>query len=233
MPPAAHDVAADLTPVALADESGWLAWFTFGDRLRPSARALVDGLREMGISLSMISGDRQATVEHVARQLGITDCAGEASPEDKRALIAALQRSGAVVAMVGDGINDAPSLAQADVSISLGQAAALTQWTAAVVVLGDDLRRVGDAIATSRKTYRIMRENLAWAFAYNLVAIPLAAAGQLTPLIAAIGMSASSLIVVGNALRLLRVGKVEEEAVADQAPQDAAQWPLASGAHGG
>ncbi len=206
LPAAAATVAADAMPVALADESGWLAWFVFGDAVRPSAAPAVAALREMGVALSLVSGDRPETVAEVARALGIDDFLGGATPEDKRAFIACRQGEGAVVAMVGDGINDAPALAQADVSLSLGSAAALTQWTAAVVVLGDDLARVTGAVGIARRAYRIMRENLAWAFAYNIVAIPLAATGHLTPLAAAIGMSASSLLVVGNAMRLLRAG---------------------------
>jgi P-type Cu2+ transporter len=210
LPSLARETAADRTQVALADASGWLAWFVFGDALRPSAAATVEKLREMGISISLVSGDRSATVQHVARELGIADWVAAAAPEDKRAFIASRQREGKVVAMVGDGINDAASLAQADVSLSLGDAATLTQRTAAVVVLGGDLRRVAVAIDAGRRAYRVVRQNLAWAFVYNLVAIPLAATGQLTPLIAAFGMAASSLIVVGNALRLLRPAREPE-----------------------
>src|SRR5205823_7799633 len=115
-----------------------------------------------------------------------------------------LQRDGACVMMVGDGINDAPSLAQADVSLSLGSAATLTQWTAGVVVLGDDVERIADALMQAHRTMGVIRMNVGWAFAYNLAAIPLAAFGYLSPIIAALGMSLSSMLVVGNALRLLQ-----------------------------
>ena len=204
LPPAAEHIEAAHTAVALADDRGWLAWMTFGDTLRPSARGLVDGLRGRGIKVSLVSGDRAATVQHVAEKVGIGDWRGNATPEDKRAFIRSLQAEGRIVAMVGDGVNDAPSLAQADVSLTLGSAATLTQWTADVVILGDDLERIGAAIETARRTFRVIRQNLAWALGYNAVAIPLAAAGYVSPLAASLGMSVSSLIVVGNALRLAR-----------------------------
>ena len=113
--------------------------------------------------------------------------------------------------MIGDGINAAPSLAQADVSLSLGSASALTQWTADIVVLGEDLRAIGVAIKAARRSFRVIRQNLAWAFVYNVVAIPLAATGHLTPLAAALGMSASSILVVANAWRLTRLASPREE----------------------
>jgi Cu2+-exporting ATPase len=204
LPPAAEQIEVEHTAVALADEQGWLAWMTFGDTLRPSARVLVDLLRNLGIEVSLVSGDRTATARHVAQTVGIDRFRGDATPDDKCAFIRALQAGGATVAMVGDGVNDAPSLAQADVSLTLGSAATLTQWTADVVVLGNDLGRVGTAIDTARRTFRIIRQNLAWAVAYNAIAIPLAAAGYVSPLAASVGMSISSLMVVGNALRLAR-----------------------------
>ena len=200
----AHAIASDAIAVALGDEAGGLALLSFSDTLRPGAKALVVRLQEMGIDVSLLSGDRDETVRNVAQAVGIANYRGKARPDDKRAHIAEMQRDGAIVAMVGDGVNDAPSLAQANVSLSLGSAATLTQWTADVVVLGDDLPRIAEAIARARQAFRIIRQNLVWAFGYNLVAIPLAATGHLTPLVAALGMSASSLLVVANALRLLR-----------------------------
>jgi Cu2+-exporting ATPase len=194
-------------PVALGDESGWIAWFTFGETLRAGAGEFVAALRGMGIAVSLVSGDRLASVGHIARAAGIDRWEGEAAPEAKRAYVAAAQRAGGVVAMIGDGINDAPSLAQADVSLSLGSATALTQWTADIVVLGDDLRDLGVAFGAARRTFRVIRQNLTWALAYNAIAIPLAATGHLTPLVAAVGMSASSILVVANASRLARIGE--------------------------
>ncbi len=211
LPAVANALAADAIPIALGDQSGWIAWFTFGDTLRPGATELIGALRATGIAVSLVSGDRRATVEHVARCVGIDAWQAGAAPETKRAFVAARQREGRVVAMIGDGINDAPSLAQADVSLSLGSASALTQWTADIVVLGEDLRAIGVAIKAARRSFRVIRQNLAWAFVYNVVAIPLAATGHLTPLAAALGMSASSILVVANAWRLTRLASPREE----------------------
>jgi Cu2+-exporting ATPase len=211
LPAVANALAADTIPVALADQSGWIAWFTFGDSLRPGAAEFIATLRAMGIAVSLVSGDRRATVEHVARCVGIDTWQADAAPEAKRAFVAARQRERRVVAMIGDGINDAPSLAQADVSLSLGSASALTQWTADIVVLGEDLRAIGVAIKAARRSFRVIRQNLAWAFVYNAIAIPLAATGHLTPLAAALGMSASSILVVANAWRLTRLANSREE----------------------
>lgn len=207
VPALAESIAPDAITVALGDDSGWIAWFTFADVIRPGAAALVAELQEMGIEVSLLSGDRTATVARVAQSIGIMKFRGDARPAAKLAEVAALQRAGAVVAMVGDGINDAPSLARADVSLSFGSAATLTQWTADVILADDDLRGVAESIARARQTLRVIRQNLGWAFGYNLVAIPLAATGQLTPLAAALGMSLSSLFVVANALRLAHIPK--------------------------
>jgi Cu2+-exporting ATPase len=210
MPAEAWEIAPDATPVALADAHGWLATFTLSDTLKPGVPALIARLKRLGVQIFLLSGDRGETARHVAQAAGIAQARGDATPDDKRAYIAALQREGSVVAMVGDGVNDAPSLARANVSISLGSAAALTQWTADIVVLGEDVERIADAIAEARRTFRVIVQNLVWAFAYNVVAIPLAATGHLTPLAAALGMSVSSLLVVGNALRLSRTGRISE-----------------------
>jgi len=188
----------------LGDAHGWHALFTFSDELRPGAATLVAQLRVLGITPVLLSGDRPASVDAVARTLGLSDAHGNLTPDDKRAAIARLQEKGAVVAMVGDGINDAPALAQAQVSISLGTATPLAQHTADVVILSDRVERAALALREARRTLAVIRENLAWAAAYNAVAIPAAAFGFVTPVVAAIGMSVSSLVVVANALRLTR-----------------------------
>jgi Cu2+-exporting ATPase len=196
--------ADDVSVAALGDESGWLALFTFGDALRPGARQLVRDLRARGLEVSVLSGDRPHHVEHVARELGIDVVRAAATPEAKVEFVRGLQSGGAVVAMVGDGVNDAPVLAQAQVSIAMGGGAELAQVNADLVLLSEGLNGVGQAFSTAAKGLRIVRQNLAWAIVYNAVAVPLALAGWLTPLVAAAGMSASSLLVVLNALRLLR-----------------------------
>ena len=192
------------TLVGLGDARGWHAVFAFADTLRPGARELVARLRALSVTPLVLSGDRPESVLAVAQALSIADARGALLPGDKRDAIAALQAQGARVAMAGDGINDAPALAQAQVSLALGSGAPLAQWTADLVILSDRIERVADALATARRTFAVIRQNLAWAIAYNVVAIPAAAFGFVTPLLAAAGMSASSLAVVVNALRLTR-----------------------------
>jgi len=214
--------AAAETIAVLARDSGCLASLRFGDALRPSAPSLVASLRSMGVAVSLVSGDRESTVTQIAQAAGIDDKHAAATPEAKRAFVAALQARGAVVAMIGDGVNDAPGLARADVSIALGNAAALTQWTADAVVIGGDLARVAFAFRAARRTFRVIRQNLGWALVYNVVAIPLAVSDHLSPLAAAVGMSVSSLVVVGNAWRLSRMSRIEP-AEAPPSTTDA-QW---------
>ncbi len=154
------------TPTAVSRCSRWAT------RCGPARASSSPRLRRLGITPVLLSGDRAATVAAAAATLGIADARGEMGPEDKRAAIVALQRGGAVVAMAGDGINDAPALAQAQVSVSLKSATPLAQWTADVVVLSDELPRIADAIAHARRTFRVIRQNLGWAFVYNAIAIP-------------------------------------------------------------
>ena len=198
-------IAAAATLIALADTHGVLALFALADSVRPGAQQMVADLARLGIEPVVLSGDRSAAVQESAHALGIVDARGDMTPEDKRAAVAALQAQGAIVAMAGDGINDAPPLAQAQVSISLGSATPLAQWTADLVVLSDELPRITEAIAHARRTLAVVRQNLGWAFVYNAIAIPAAACGFVSPLAAALGMSASSLVVVGNALRVARI----------------------------
>jgi len=193
--------AAGATQVALGSAAGIVAVFALEDALRTGAREAVEALQSLGVTVLLRSGDTRDAAQSLASMVGIADAQGQVTPEDKVAEIARLQAEGARVAMVGDGLNDTPALALADVSISLGDAAPLAQTTADVVILSNAPGRIAEAIVHARRTRRVIVQNLGWALAYNLVAIPAAAAGLVTPLFAAIGMSVSSLVVVGNALR--------------------------------
>jgi Cu2+-exporting ATPase len=188
--------------VMLGSEQGFLAHFEFGDRLRDGAVETVARLKALGVEVELLSGDQQAAVQRVARELGIRRYQARCLPQDKLRRIQALQRSGAVVAMVGDGVNDAPVLAGAQVSLAMGGGTQLAHASADMILLSEQLPHLADALRTSRRTLAVVRQNLAWALMYNLVALPLAAAGWVAPWLAAIGMSSSSLVVVLNALRL-------------------------------
>lgn len=197
-----HDGAS---PVWLGDEGGLLAVFVLSDTERPQAADLLARLRALGLRCHLVSGDSQPTVRWWARHFGIEAAHGRVSPEGKRDYVSALQRDGAVVLAIGDGINDAPVLAQAQVSIALGSGAPLAQVGADAVLTHDGIADVATALAIARRTRAVIRQNLGWAFAYNVVAIPLAASGHVTAWMAGLGMSLSSLLVVANAWRLLRV----------------------------
>jgi len=197
-------VGAGDTVVALGNDEGWQAFFRLSDRLRPEASAMSATLSAAGVKLSIFSGDAPAAAGRIGAALGIADARGGLSPEDKHAALKALQEAGETIAMVGDGVNDAPVLAQAQVSIAMGGGADLARANADIVLLGNDLQALPEGLALARRTLRIVKQNLVWAFAYNFLAIPLAMAGWVSPWMAGIGMSASSLLVVLNALRLQR-----------------------------
>ena len=197
-------LAAGDSVVALADDAGWLALFRLTDTAREGAAAAIAGLKAMGIRIAVFSGDSQGAVARIAADLGIDDARGGMMPEHKHQAIKALQDAGATVAMVGDGVNDAPVLAQAHVSIAMGGGTDLARSQGDVVLLSNDLTHLADGVAMARRTLAIIRQNLVWAFVYNITAVPLAMAGWITPWLAGIGMSASSLLVVLNALRLQR-----------------------------
>lgn len=190
------------TAVYLGNEQGWLAQFILSDELRPEAAAVVAQLQAMGIEVELLSGDQPREVARIAAQAGIRHWHGGQRPADKLARIRELQDQGLVVAMVGDGVNDAPVLAGAQVSIAMGGGTQLAQTSADMVLFSEQLTHLGEAAELARKTLNIIRQNLAWAVAYNLIALPLASVGWVAPWMAALGMSASSLVVVANALRL-------------------------------
>jgi Cu+-exporting ATPase len=177
----------------------------FGDSLRKGVREMVQGLQARGISTWLVSGDSRETTLAVAGQCGIPQFRGEALPQEKVGLIKFLQEKGRRVGMVGDGINDAPALAQADVGIALGTGTNILQEASDLTFLASDPTRVADAIELSALTVRTIRQNLFFAFLYNSIGIPLAIFGWLNPLIAVLAMFASSLTVIGNALRISKV----------------------------
>jgi Cu2+-exporting ATPase len=198
----AAKVGAGDTVIALGNAQGWQAFFRLVDAVRDEAAGMAAAFRAAGLQLAIFSGDTPEAAQQVASRLAIVDVRGGMSPEDKHAALKAMQEGGAVVAMAGDGVNDAPVLAQAQVSIAMGGGADLARANADIVLLGNDLMALVEGMRIARRTLRIVRQNLLWAFSYNIIAIPLAMAGWVTPWMAGIGMSASSLFVVLNALRL-------------------------------
>ena len=186
----------------LATADQWLACFSLDDQPGSDARATIEALESRGIRTLLLSGDRSEHVQQIARAVGISTAIGRASPEDKLATIRKLADEGHNIMMVGDGLNDLPSMAGARVSVAMGSAADLTQLQADAVLLGGQLAPLADALETSHATRRVIRQNMGWALGYNLLALPLAAAGMVAPWLAAIGMSVSSLVVVLNALRI-------------------------------
>jgi len=174
----------------------------FGDRIRPEAAGLCDALRRRRIRTLLLSGDSSATTCNIAEAIGADHWVAEATPDRKIAIIRELQQEGAIVAMIGDGVNDAPSLAQADLGIALGSGADIALQAAPLVLMNNSLAAVIDTLDLGRRTFRIVRQNLFWAFAYNSIGITLAMAGVLNPIMAAGAMVLSSLSVIGNSRRL-------------------------------
>ena len=202
---------ADCLPTAargpvshLADEQGWLATFVFLEDLRDDARAAVQALMADGVQVQLLSGDAPAAAQALGRMAGIEQVRGGCSPSDKLEAMQREQQAGRTVAMVGDGLNDGPVLAGAHVSFAFGRAVPLARAQSDFVVLGERLMAIADTRARSRETMRIVRQNLAWAGAYNVVGVPLAMIGWMPPWAAGLGMAASSLLVVANAMRLAR-----------------------------
>ncbi|MCC7428321.1 MAG: copper-translocating P-type ATPase [Alphaproteobacteria bacterium] len=183
-----------------------LGLIALADRLRPETKEAIGAVRALGLAPIMLTGDTARTAARIAEEAGISEVIAEVSPEGKAAAIAELHAKGRTVAMVGDGINDAPALAAADLGIAMGGGTDVAMATAGVTLMRGDPRLVPGAVAIARATLRTIRQNLVWAFAYNVVAIPLAALGYLSPVIAGAAMAMSSVSVVLNALRLRHFG---------------------------
>ncbi len=227
--------AAGKTPILIAIDRQLAGLAAVADVLKPGAAASVAQFHAMGIETVMITGDNRRTAEAVARQLGIDRVFAEVLPEHKAAQIADLQTGGKRVAMVGDGVNDAPALAQADIGIAIGAGTDVAIETADVVLMKSDPRDIQRAMRLSRETVRKMKQNLGWASIYNILAIPIAAGAlypayglKLPPEASALLMSFSSVIVALNAVSLKRVGPALENVSSQSTPSVAAPRPIRS-----
>jgi Cu+-exporting ATPase len=192
------------THIWLADETTLLARFSLADRLRPSSQAAVARLQSLGIRAIMLTGDQEAAAEAIAREAGLAEWRARVKPQAKAAAVTALKTEGQVVGMAGDGVNDAPALASADVSFGMAAGSDIALEAADITLMRSDLGGVADAVALSRAVMRKIRQNLFFAFFYNVLALPLAAAGMLNPVIAGAAMALSSVSVVSNSLLLKR-----------------------------
>jgi len=198
-----------------------LGLLAFGDSVKPTAREAVAHLQRLGVKTAMVTGDNAGSAHAVARELGIQTVHAQVLPSDKAGVVQSLRAAGEVVAMVGDGINDAPALAAADVGIAMSTGTDVAMETAGITLMRGDVRLVGDAIDISRRTYSKIRQGLFWAFAYNVLGIPLAALGLLSPVVAGAAMAFSSVSVVLNALLLRRWHARGESPAAALVPEPA------------
>jgi Cu+-exporting ATPase len=190
------------TAIAAGWDGDVVAVLVVADTVKPSSAEAVASLKRLGLRPVLLTGDNETTARAVAAEVGIDEVIAEVLPSDKVEVVRRLQAEGRVVAMVGDGVNDAPALAQADLGLSIGTGTDVAIEASDLTLVSGDLRAAADAIRLSRATLRTIKQNLAWAFGYNVAAIPLAAVGLLNPVIAGAAMALSSVSVVGNALRL-------------------------------
>ena len=196
----AHDSFASIIYLAIEDKlKGYL---TVSDSIKENAKAIVNEIKAKGIETVLLSGDNFNVAKNVSQLIGIDKFEAEVLPANKSSVVQKFQREGKKVVMVGDGINDAPALAQSDVGIAIGTGTDVAVESADVVLMNGDLKGITNSLKLSEQTIRVIKQNLFWAFIYNIIGIPLAALGMLNPMFAAMAMSFSSVSVVSNSLRL-------------------------------
>jgi Cu+-exporting ATPase len=208
------------TTMIVMVDGGVVGLLAVADTVKPSAKPLVDTLKKMGVRVIMLTGDNERTASAIAKRIGIDEYMAEVLPQQKEAIIESLQKEGRVVAMVGDGINDAPALAKADIGIAIGGGTDIAKETGGIVLIRDDLLSVATAIRLSKKTLSKIKQNLFWAFAYNVVLIPIAAGAlvpvfgvqiyNVLPFLAAGAMAFSSVTVISNSLLLFRFAPIRQ-----------------------
>ena len=200
----ADAIQSGATPVLAKFDDVPSVVIVLADTVKPSSKSAIEQLHGMGLTPILLTGDRESTAVEVGRAVAIKQVIADVAPEEKVIEVRRLQQDGTAVAMVGDGINDAAALAQANLGIAMGAGTDAAREAADITVVNSDLQSVADAIALARKTWRTIKQNLGWAFGYNLAAIPLAMSGRLSPMIAGGAMALSSVLVVGNSMRLRR-----------------------------
>jgi len=194
----------EVSVITLANQTQLVCQFAIGDAARPEAASVIKALQTKGLRVHLLSGDSSGVVARLSTQLGCDAWRASATPQDKLDYVATLQSQGRCVLMIGDGINDAPVLARANISIAMGGGSDVARASGDMVLVDDQLTRIPAALAVAKKTRRVIKQNLWWAAGYNLVALPLAVSGHVTPWLASLGMALSSLLVVSNALRLVK-----------------------------
>jgi P-type Cu+ transporter len=199
------------TAIAAAWDGSARAILVVADTVKPTSAAAVTDLKQLGLRPVLLTGDNAQTARAVAAAVGIDDVIAEVLPADKAAVVRRLQEEGRTVAMVGDGVNDAPALAQADLGLAIGIGTDVAIEASDLTLVSGNLHAAGDAIRLARRTLRTIKGNLFWAFAYNIAALPLAASGYLNPLIAGAAMAFSSVFVVSNSLRLRSFSSARKE----------------------